>query len=165
MYITVNALFFTDTTIHQIYTDDGIFNFIYQIPQILYSLIISSLINAILSFLSMTQKNVVKTKNEKRKNNLKYKEMKKTFKIKFIIFFIVSFLFLFLFWFYLECFCAVFQNSQIHLIKDTFISFGLGLIYPFGINLFPGIIRITSLKSKNKNSSCMFNFSKILQLF
>ena len=38
LYFTVNALFFNDSIIHKIYEDEGNFNFIYQIPQILYSI-------------------------------------------------------------------------------------------------------------------------------
>jgi hypothetical protein len=33
-YFTMNSLFFTDSTMHEIYIDKGSFNFIYQIPQI-----------------------------------------------------------------------------------------------------------------------------------
>ena len=36
--LTVNALFFTDDTMHKIYQDKGKFNLLYQIPQILYIL-------------------------------------------------------------------------------------------------------------------------------
>ena len=56
LYYTVNALFFTDSTMHQIYEDEGAFNFVYQIPQILYSTIISTVIKMIISFLSLTEK-------------------------------------------------------------------------------------------------------------
>ena len=34
LYFTINALFFSDSTMHKIYIDKGSFNFIYQIPQI-----------------------------------------------------------------------------------------------------------------------------------
>ena len=44
LYFTINALFFNDKTIHKIYEDHGKFNFIYQIPKILYSTIITSFI-------------------------------------------------------------------------------------------------------------------------
>ena len=37
IYYFVNALFFTDNTMHKIYEDKGSFNFIYQLPQIIYS--------------------------------------------------------------------------------------------------------------------------------
>ena len=40
---TVNALFFSDDTMIKIYEDKGKFNFLYHIPQILYSTIIANL--------------------------------------------------------------------------------------------------------------------------
>ena len=42
----INALFFTDDTMHKIYEDKGKFNFLYQIPQILYSTLISRVIHS-----------------------------------------------------------------------------------------------------------------------
>ena len=84
--------------------------------------------------------------------------------IKFILFFIITLLFLIIFWYYLSCFCAVYKNTQIHLIKDVLISFGISLMYPFGLNLFPGIFRISSLRDEKKNQKCLYNFSKIIQL-
>ena len=56
LYYAVNALFFTDSTMHKIYEDKGSFNFIYQIPQIFYSSIISSIINIIVKTLSFSEK-------------------------------------------------------------------------------------------------------------
>ena len=47
-------------------------------------------------------------------------------------------------------FCAIYKNTQLHLIKDTLISFGLSFIYPFGINLLPGLFRIPSLSEKKE---------------
>ena len=41
--LTINALFFTDETMHKIYQDKGQFNFLYQIPQISYVLFKSSM--------------------------------------------------------------------------------------------------------------------------
>jgi len=37
LYFTINSLFFNDSTMHKIFIDKGSFNFIYQIPQIIYS--------------------------------------------------------------------------------------------------------------------------------
>ena len=163
--LTVNALFFTDSTIHKIYEDEGNFNFIYQIPQILYSTIITIILNKILSILSFTQTDILKIKKFKKDIDQESSKIKKYIKIKFIIFFIFSFIFLLLFWFFLSCFYAVYKNTQLHLIKDTVISVGLNYIYPFGIYLLPGIFRINSLKSKNKDKKCIYRISKILQLF
>ena len=89
----------------------------------------------------------------------------KAIKIKIILFFIISFLLLVTFWFYLSCFCAVYKNTQFHLIKDTVISFGTSMITPFGIYILPGIFRLCALNAKKKDKKFMFKFSKILQWF
>ena len=165
MYCTVNALFFNDSTLHKIYEDEGEFNFIYQIPQINYSLIISAVLNIILKYLALSEKNVLEIKHEK-KNSLdkKVSEVLKCLFYKFIAFFIISFLFLLFFWYYLMSFCAVYINTQLHLLKDSLISFGLSMIYPFGLYLLPGIFRIPALRNKNTNKELIYNFSKIIQL-
>ena len=51
LYYTVNALFYTDSTIHEIYEESGAFNFLYHLPQILYSTAISAVINIIVKYL------------------------------------------------------------------------------------------------------------------
>ena len=163
LYYTVNALFFTDSKIHDIYTEKGSYNFIYQIPLILYSTIISIVVNSIISFFSLSQKDVLKVKNGNLKNNLNKEKEKlvKFLRLKFIYFFKLSIIFLIFFWYYLSCFCAVYTNTQIHLLKDTLVSFGLSLLYPIPIYLIPGILRIYSLKNKNKK--CIYSISKLMQ--
>ena len=51
IYFTINALFFNDSTMHNIYEAKGSYNFIYQIPIILYSTIISAIINYLIKLL------------------------------------------------------------------------------------------------------------------
>ena len=169
LYYTINALFFSDSTMHKIYEDEGTFDFIYQIPQIIYSTILSSIDNALVSYLSLSEKNILKIKNTKEKNKENLLKLvdktKKCLIIKFILFFFFNFLSLIFFWYYLGCFCAVYKNTQLHLIKDTILSFSLSLLYPFGLSLLPGIFRIPSLKSKKQDKECMYIFSKILQFF
>ena len=107
LYFTVNTLFFSDSTIHKIYEDQGIFNFIYQLPQIFYSTIITGVINLIIKYLSLTEKEIANIKKETDvENNLNEKKAKLLvyFKIKFIIFFILLFSFLILFWYYISSF-------------------------------------------------------------
>ena len=163
-YFIVNALFFTDSTMHKIYEDQGKYVLIYQIPQILYSTIISILINTIIKSISLTEKNILSIKKENNKLKKKYIKIIKRLKTKFISFFIIIFVFLLVFWYYISCFCAVYKNTQIHLLKDTMISFGLSLLYPFGLNFIPGMIRIPSLKAAKRNKECMYKFSQIIQL-
>ena len=70
--------------------------------------------------------------------------------IKTICYFVISLLFLLFFWYYLSTFCAVYKNSQIFLINNTLISYILGLIYPFLINIIPVITRKISLNVENR---------------
>ena len=75
LYFTVNALFFTDSTMHKIYVDKGQFDCNYQIPQILYSSIISSVIHNLFNFLSLSEKTILKLREEnkdKKKDLLEY---------------------------------------------------------------------------------------------
>ena len=166
IYFTINALFFNDSTMHNIYEAKGSYNFIYQIPIILYSTIISAIINYLIKFLSLSEKNIIniKTNEEKEKIYEVFLKTKKILIIKFTFFYIFNFLLLIFFWFYISSFCAVYHNTQIYLIKDTIISFSLSLLYPFGISLIPGIFRIKSLNAYKKDKECVYILSKILQL-
>ena len=163
LQFTVNALFFNDSTMHKIYEDNGDYNFIYQLPQIVYSTLISSIINMVASFLSLSEKSILEFKNQSSTNETKQDVIKKII-IKFILFFVFVYILLILFWYYLVCFCAVYTNTQIHLLKDTLISYTLYLLYPFGLCLLPGIFRIPSLASKEANKECLYRLSQILQL-
>ena len=151
---------------HKIYKDSGVYNIIYQIPQILYSSIASSVINILLKTLSLSEKDIIKIKQETNVDNFNNKanQIEKCIKIKFIIFFIISILLMFFFWYYISCFCAVYTNTQIILFKDTIISFTLSMLYPFGLNLLPGIFRIPSLRAKNKDKKCLYSISQIVAL-
>ena len=164
---SINALFFTEETMHQIYEDEGNFNFIYQLPQIIYSTLISFLIDKITNILALSQKKIIDLKHrmELRKFNIYGKKLIAELKIKFILFFVINFLLILLFWYYLGCFCAVYKNSQYHLIKDTLISFAIGNITPFGINLLPGLFRLHSLSKFSRGKRILYKLSKILQNF
>jgi len=164
LYLTINSLFFSDSTMHKIFIDKGSFNFIYQIPQILYSSIISGVINSIIFYLSLSERSIIELKKDSFITEKKIKNLINCLKVKFFLFFIIEFSLLLLFWYYLSCFCAVYKNTQIHLIKDTLISFGLSLIYPLLIYLIPGVFRIISLRAKKANRECLYKIRKMLQL-
>ena len=114
--LTVNAMFFNDETMHKIYIDKGSYNFIYQLPQIIYSSLISVIINFIIKILALSDKDVIKLKRVKRKQRLdevKNKLLKKL-TIKFCLFFILAFFLLLGFWTFITCFCGVYKNTRIN---------------------------------------------------
>ena len=131
LYLTINALFFNDGNINKIYIEKGKFNFVYEIPKIIYSSIISHFINILIKFLSLTESYILKLKENQNITKENIIKIENCLKIRFIIFFILEFSFSACFWYYLSCFCAVYRNTQLHLIKDTITSFGLDLLYPF----------------------------------
>ena len=94
---------------------------------------------------------------------LKYKSETNKIKYKFIFFFVLIYILLLLFWYYIGCFCAIYRNTQLHLISDTLISFMTEFIYPFVLYIFPAIFRYISLKNKKISNECCYNFSKIIQ--
>ena len=108
-------------------------------------------------------KDILSFKNSKNKNLFEQQKLLSRIKCKISLFFIITYILLFFFWIFLGCFCAVYKNTQIHLLIDVSSSFGLSFITPFFINLFPGIFRILSLKGKIKKPY-LFKFSKLLQL-
>ena len=166
LYFTINGFFFSDETMHRIYIDKGACNIIYQLPIIIYSSMISGVIKVILKLLCLSEKNILSIKREKNLKiaTKKSKEVINCILIKFIIFFILSTSLLLFFWYFISCFCGVYINTQMILIHDTIFSFILSMVYPFGISLIPGIFRIRSLRSKNKNKECLYSFSGLLSL-
>ena len=166
LYFTINGFFFSDSTMHEIYIYNGKFSILFQIPQIFYTSIISSFINLLLKTLSLSEKNILELKQEKNfakasKNSL---QIGKKICIKFILFFVLSNFLLLFFWYFISCFCAVYINTQIILIKDTLTSFLISMIYPFGLNIVPGLFRIPSLKSKKGNKKYLYTISKYISL-
>ena len=159
----INALFFNDNTLHKIYLDGGKFNFIYQLPQIIYSTIISIIFETILSTLALSGKAILEYKKKKIKRNIvqEAQDVLKVLNFKFIIFFIFTFLSLIFFWYYISCFCAVYKNTQYHLIKDTLFSFGSSMLSQFAMKLLPGIFRIPALKHRKPY---LFTISQLLQM-
>ena len=96
IYFSINTIFFNDDNLHNIYISKGSFDFEYQIPQIIYSLIISMVLNQILNFLALSKDELINLKQDKTQVNIKQKEnnLHYKLKIKFICFFFVGFILL-----------------------------------------------------------------------
>ena len=118
----------------------------------------------ILKLLSLSEKNILIIKQEKNITlaESNSKKIQRCIIIKFIIFFLLSLILLLFFWYFISCFCAVFTNTQLILIKDTFVSFIISMLYPFAINLLPGTFRIPSLRANNKK--ILYQISNLLAL-
>jgi len=164
LYFAVNALFFTDDTMHNIYKQNGNAGIISQISNIFYSTIISCVINIIIKKLGLSYNDMIAIKKiPNATEGLKQSSLlMKKLKIKFGIFFLIILLLVSFFWYFITAFCAVYKNTQIILIENTLSSFALSLLYPLGINLVPGFFRIPSLKNYTGCNKCLYFFSKLI---
>jgi len=124
LYFCVNTLFFEDKTMHTIYINRGKLSILYQIPVILYSTIISSVISIIIKIFALSEKEILKIRKikEKPESLKKSSELAKSLKLKFNIFFFISLLFLVLFWYCISAFCAVYKNTQ-KILSFLFFSY------------------------------------------
>ena len=151
---------------HKIYLNYGKYNFIQQIPQIVYTTIISQLIEIFLCYLSLTDKHIYQIMDSAP--TIKKKEIitiLKCIKIKLVLFFIFTFLFITFYWYTITSFCAVYENTQITFIKDSLLSFLLSILYPFIIYLIPSALRTISLRNKEINLKCVYKLSEIIPFF
>ena len=156
----VNALFFNDKTMHKIYIDRGDYNFVYQLTQITCSFLISLAITLIVQYFLISEKDIAKIIKKPEAKEDQLNELLRKSKIKFVIFFIIMIVFLLLFWYYLASFCAVYENTQGALIKDTLLSFVISLlVYPLIFCFILTAMRCFSLKDKNNIRKRLYKIS------
>ena len=152
---------------NKIYKNKGKFKLEYELPKIAYSTLISTVLNTILKFLALSNDSIIEFKQTKSSVNIDKKktDLENKLLIKFVLYFIVNFVFLSFFWYYISMFGAIYRNTQLHLLKDTLISFGISILFPFGIYLLPGLFRIPALSDEKRNNKCLYKFSTVLQFF
>ena len=161
---TVNGFFFNDKTMHKVYKNKGLFNLENRLPIIIYSTFISMFISIFIKKLALTNDSIKRFKQNENTNNIKEREgeLFMKLKIKFLFYFILSSLLLLFFWYYISMFNVVYRNTQLLLLKDTLISFGISLVLPFFIYLIPVLLRVPALNDQEKNKKCLYDLSKIL---
>ena len=161
----MNVFFFSDDTMHKMFLDYGKYNFIQQIPQIVYSTIISQLIQVFICYLSLTDKYYYQIKSLKIKSKETISQIIQCAKLKIYFFIIFTTIMFFFYWYLITCFCEVYICTQIAFLKDSLISFALGQLYPFALYLIPSVLRIIALKYCILKSSIIYKISDIIPIF
>ena len=154
--MALNVFFFFDKSMHKIYEDYGKYNFIKQLPQILYSTIVSLIIEILIGILSYTDINIYQIRKLEKATFDKIIPIFKKIKIKLILYFTITFLLFLFYWYFISAFCAVYNNTQIIYIKDFVSSFSIGLLYPFIIQFAFTLIRIFTLRKNTKVRSVLY---------
>ena len=163
--MALNVFFFSDETMHKMFLDYGKYNFIQQIPQIVYTTIVSQVIEIFLCFLSLTDKYYYQIKNLKIKSQNEILRIVKIIQLKFCVFYIFTGIMFLFYWYIITSFCSVYENTQTAFIKDSLLSFAFGLLYPFFIYIIPTLLRITSLKFCDGKLSFIYKLSDIIPFF
>ena len=164
-----NVFFFSDESMHKTYETGGEHDWFGQLAQIVYSTIISQLLQTFVNYLTMTDIHYYELKALKKDNKINSKEalsVIKCIKIKIIAYFISTFLMFLFFWYISSAFCAVYPNTQEIFIVDSLTSFLMGLLYPFVLYLIPTTLRVLSLKAKaQKNLKILYSLSDKIPIF
>ena len=166
--MTVNGLFFVHETMYGKYIEEEEFTFMQKIPQYLFTLIASHLIEVILCSMGMTDTHLyqIKALPKNEQNGEKVVNIIDRMKNKLICFYIFTFL-LFLFnWYFISAFCAVYQNTQKIFLKDSGISFLTSMIDPFIIYGATTLFRYISLLGFcKKKLGCVYKISDLIPIF
>ena len=166
--LVMNSLLFADKTIHKLYLEEGKYNFGQSLPQIIYSLLITHVIEILLCFLTMTDRHIYEIKALKKTKEYHEKifEIMKLMRIKLIVFYTSTSAIFIFYWYCVSAFCAVYQKTQGFLILNAFLCFFILLIDPFIVYGIIALMRILSLKYSNKKGmKWMYSISKFFHIF
>ena len=162
--LTMNIFFFTNKSmkVNYIKSLDDISTFWSNIDNTVYSSILANTLLIILKLLCLTHNSVRKLRkiNDVSMAQEKSVSVLRCTKARIIIYYILSLFFLIIFGYYVLCFCAVFENTQIELVKSTFTSWLMSLFYPFIICFITSIIRAASRKCESK---CLHFLKRIME--
>ena len=166
--MTFNGLFFVHESMHRKYVNKEDFTFVQKIPQLLFTLIVSHIIEVILCFMGMTDSHLYKIKelSNSQKNGEQVINIIEKMKHRLIGYFIFTFLLFAFNWYFISAFCAVYQNTQIIFLRDTVISFLTSMIDPFLIYGITTMLRYISLLSCcKKKLGCVYKLSDLIPIF
>ena len=163
LHYFVNSLFITNSILHDIYVSGNTNDIGKFIPYIIISFIICYVVDKLIRYFSLSDKNIYSIYKEALYNNAKIRstQVRKLLLIKYIIFYVLGFFSTLIFGYYLATFGAVYQNTQYILIKNVLISYVMSLLLPYIIILLPSVFRRFALKDATRQ--WMFDLSRILQ--
>ena len=166
LYMVVNALFYNEEYIRDLYyldKEESFFSFVPRsLNRIIYTTIASSVLDFIISLLFPTENKIKKIIKRKR-NNINEMRNKVIMSIKNIIdnywiFILISYLITIFCWYYISCFNNAYPYLKIEWIKSSiFILTVLQIISILGCFLF-AFLRYISIKFKSEKIYRISNY-------
>ena len=154
---TLNALFYTDSTISKRYHED--LNFFTDTLRSIYSYLIGfvliKLISSINKYTTMFELIIKEAPKGQRVVSVAMNYFS-SLKRKLVLLFIFEFISMIAFTFYLICFCAVYEGSQKEWFKGGWVSFGISIITSVILSFVLMMLRFLSFYHHSKY---LFNLS------
>ena len=165
--MSLDALFFSNDTMHDIYKSGGSYNFGYHIVQMVLTIIVYEALQILLNYLTLTDIDYYKIKG--RKDTITQKEVYniiQCIKYKIIGYYIFTFLVFLFYWYLNSAFCAVYEYTQSIFIVDSIICFVFALIYPLILYLIPtGLRKLSFIFQKIKYFNIVYRISQFIPIF
>ena len=169
IFLTTNTIFITDSTLHKLFVSNGKVGLFSDLTKIGVSFAISSTIKNLLLLVAFPEMDIIKIReieNQNRaKRNQEIQEVKSMVLIRCQIFFFINIIVLSFIWIYIANYFMIFQNTQIYVIHNTLISFGISLFAPFILYFIPTFIRLIAVKGEGSQGRyCLYLLVTILQV-
>ena len=165
--MSLDALFFSNDAMHNIYKSGGSYNFGYHFVQIVLTIIVYEALQVLLNYLTLTDIDYYKKKT--KKDTIEQKEVYniiQCIKYKIIGYYIFTFLVFLFYWYLNSAFCAVYENTQSIFIADSFLCLLFAFIYPLILYLLPtGLRKISFIFSKTKVLKIVYRISQFIPIF
>ena len=165
--MALDALFFSNDSIHNLYVTGGSYNFGYHIVQMILTIIVYEALQVLLNYLTLTDIDYYKIKG--KKDEISQKEVIniiKCIRYKIIGFYCFTFLVFLFYWYLNSAFCAVYEYTQSIFVVDSIICFIFALIYPLFLYLAPtGLRKISFIFKSNNIFRIVYRISQMIPIF
>ncbi len=164
-YFAFTALFFNDTIMRTIYVYKGNTNAAIHIPNIVLSSLCSIIMNIIVRFICLNERDInkiIQENNPEQRKTLSEKTRRLT-KLLLFIFFGVAAILIAICWYYVSAFCAVFKNSQSRYFLNVLFAFLVCNLWPCVTSLIPSYLRTKAIK--DGTSETLYKISQIISIF
>ena len=169
IFLASNTIFINETTIHSLFISNGKIEIFSDFWKIAYSILISLTIKNFLLLIAFPEMDVIKMRKTGFQNmNKRNKTIKKSIGrtiIKCYIFYFCSIIILSMIWIYISCFFMIFQNTQIYVIQNTLMSFGISMVAPFILYFIPTFVKKIAMKGEGSQGRyCLYILATIFQV-
>ncbi len=156
-----NCFFYTDEYISDVYHRNAVISFFSDLPKVIYSILVSFIINTLLKALSYYKDCLIKITFEENDFDIYWKKSNKilnSFYYRLNLFIIIVFILQLFFLYYCTAFCAIYPNNQKVLLFSIFQDFLINALLPFVLCFIIAYFKHLSIQKKNKKLFIVVGF-------